>query len=75
MVLKIISTLILPFRAYVQNVLEVLSNSTVCPRSLGPFYIVSYYMNWVKTCWTYSVIKMDKIGSVPDTFNGLNPKF
>ena len=49
-------TLVLPFRAYVQNVLEVLSNSTVCPRSFGPFYVVSNYMNWVKTSWTYSNI-------------------
>ena len=28
---------------------------TVCPRSLEPFYIVTYYMNWVKTSWTYSM--------------------
>ena len=27
---------------------------TVCPTSLYPFYIVSYYKNWVKTSWTYS---------------------
>ena len=31
---------------------------TVCPRSLEPFYIVSNYINWVKTSWlsdpTYS---------------------
>ena len=27
---------------------------TVCPRSLYPIYIVSYYMKWVKTSWTYS---------------------
>ena len=26
----------------------------VCPRWLGPFYIVSYYRKWVKTSWTYS---------------------
>ena len=24
--------------------------------SLGPFYKVSYHMNWVKTCWTYSTL-------------------
>ena len=27
---------------------------TVCPRSSDPFYIVSYYMKWVTTSWTYS---------------------
>ena len=28
---------------------------TVCPRSLDPFLIVSYHINWVKTSWTYSI--------------------
>ena len=28
---------------------------TVCPRSLGPFYIDSYYSKWVKTSLTYSL--------------------
>ena len=27
---------------------------TYCPKSLGPFCIVSYYINFVKTSWTYS---------------------
>ena len=27
---------------------------TVCPRSY-PFYIVTYYINWVTTSWTYSM--------------------
>ena len=27
---------------------------TVCPRSSDPFTIVSYYMKWVTTSWTYS---------------------
>ena len=27
--------------------------STVCPRSSNPFYIVSTYMKWVTTSWTY----------------------
>ena len=27
--------------------------TTVCPESLDPFYIVHYYINWVKTSWTY----------------------
>ena len=30
--------------------------STVCPRSSGPFYIVSYYMKWVTTSWTYRTV-------------------
>ena len=28
------------------------SSSTVSPRSSDPFYIVTYYMNWVTTSWT-----------------------
>ena len=28
---------------------------TVCPRSSYPFYIASYFMNWVTTSWTYSM--------------------
>ena len=27
---------------------------TVCPGSSDPFYIVTYYINWVTTSWTYS---------------------
>ena len=26
--------------------------STVCPRSSDPFYIVTYYIKWVTTSWT-----------------------
>ena len=33
----------------------VLFDSTVCLRSLGPFYIVSCYIKWVKTFWTYTI--------------------
>ena len=29
--------------------------NTVCPRSSDPFYIVSYYLKWVSTFWTYSM--------------------
>ena len=29
---------------------------TVCPRSSNPFYLVSYYMKWVITAWTYSIV-------------------
>ena len=27
--------------------------STVCPRNLDRLYIISYYIKWVKTSWTY----------------------
>ena len=30
---------------------------TVCPRSSDPFYIVTYYIKWVTTSWTYIVKK------------------
>ena len=30
---------------------------TLCPESSDPFYIVSYYINWVTTSWTYSINK------------------
>ena len=26
---------------------------TVCPRSSDPLYLVSYYIKWVTTSWTY----------------------
>ena len=28
---------------------------TMCLRSNDPFYIVSYYIKWVTTSWTYSM--------------------
>ena len=30
--------------------------ATECPRSLDPIYIVTYFIKWVKTSWTDSVI-------------------
>ena len=27
---------------------------TVCPRSSDPFYVVTHYIKWVTTSWTYS---------------------
>ena len=27
---------------------------TVCPKSLNPFYLVTYYIEWGKTSWTHS---------------------
>ena len=29
---------------------------TVYPRSLDQFYMVSYYIKWVKTSWTFSIL-------------------
>ena len=31
--------------------------STVCPGSSNPFYILSYFIKWVTTSWTYSIQK------------------
>ena len=28
---------------------------TICPRSSDPFYLVTYYIKWVTTSWTYSI--------------------
>ena len=30
-------------------------HQTVCPRSIDPFYIVSYFIKWVTTSWTCSI--------------------
>ena len=30
----------------------------MCPRSSDPFYIVSYYIKWVTTTWTHSMLNM-----------------
>ena len=32
------------------------ATGTYVPRSLDPFYIVSYNVKWTKTSWTYSNI-------------------
>ena len=29
---------------------------TVCPRSSDPFYLVAYYMKWITTSCTYSIL-------------------
>ena len=40
---------------YIPFVREVVTHLfTVCPRSSGQFYIVSNYIKWVNTSWTYS---------------------
>ena len=37
---------------------------TVCPGSSDPFYIVSYYIKWVTTSWTYSMVYKHRLISV-----------
>ena len=32
------------------------NNLTICLRSSDPFYIVSYYIIWVTTSWTHSIL-------------------
>ena len=41
--------------------------STVCPRSSDSFYVVTYYMKWVTTSWTYCM-------QVPECVNGMHHK-
>ena len=41
---------------------------TVCPRSLDPFHIVSHYIKWVKTPWTYNRFKHFNISSMKSLF-------
>ena len=31
----------------------------ICPISSDPFYIVSYYIKWCTTSWTYNIYKYD----------------
>ena len=33
---------------------------TVCPRSLDPFHMVSYYIKGVNTSWTYNKNKLSR---------------
>ena len=41
--------------------LFVLHWTTICPISLDPFYIVSFYIKWGKTSWSYSMSPTFKI--------------
>ena len=44
----------LKYRVYIGLTLNIhFYLSTIFPISLDPFYIVSYYKNWVMTSWTY----------------------
>ena len=53
--------------------------STVRPRSLDPVYIVTYYITWGKTSWTYSIsisksgIREYFIRSIFRIFSFINP--
>ena len=40
----------------------------ICPVSSDPFYIVTYYIKWVTTSWTYSIYQ--DLCSVPFSFSG-----
>ena len=35
--------------------MNVLLYDTVCPTSIDPFYIVTYYTKWATTSWTSSI--------------------
>ena len=39
-----------------------LTNDTVCPRSIDPFYRVIYYIKWVTTSRTYSIYPILPMG-------------
>ena len=39
---------------FFKNESETKNQTTVCPRSFGRFFIVTYYIQWVKISWTYS---------------------
>ena len=30
--------------------------SSASPRSVGPFYLVTYYVKWVKTSWAFNML-------------------
>ena len=47
--------------------------NTACPRCLGPFYVEPYYINRVKTSWTYvwvRIIRLYSFLSKPTTDGG-----
>ena len=37
---------------------------TVCPGRSDPFYIVTYYIKWVTTSWTYSITCITAMGTL-----------
>ena len=47
-----------------------LATLTICTRSSYPFYIVTYFMKWVTTLWTYSMSYMqNKVSNLAFNFN------
>ena len=44
------------FKALIQFIKGL--RDTVCARSSDKFYIVTYYMKWVTTSWTYSIFAL-----------------
>ena len=42
--------------------MKTMCNTTVCPGSSDPFYIVTYYTKWVTTSWTYCILNPKKQG-------------
>ena len=38
---------------------------TMCPRSSDPIYVVTYYIKWVTTSWTYSTESNSTLKSSP----------
>ena len=44
----------------------------MCPGSSDPFYVVTYYIKWVTTSWTYG-ITMNYYAKVTDPGILLNP--
>ena len=47
------------FRSTIHGILKKITfynRTTLCPRSLDPFYIAIYYIKWVKTSLTYSTL-------------------
>ena len=51
---KIYSFVFYYIRTYCST--EYAAYDTVCPRSSDPFYTVNFYIKWVTTSWTYSIL-------------------
>ena len=51
---------------------ETLATSSVCPGSSDPFYIVTYYIKWVTTSWTYCIMRRcDFFAEISEFFQDL----
>ena len=38
----------------------------MCPRSSDPFYLVTYYIKWVTTSWTYCIAEKSNMKKLPN---------